>query len=114
MAKKYDLSIDKGSKYERTVSVQDDEGNARDLTGYSARLAIAKSYAVPTPVITLTVGSGITINAALGLVTFLLTDEQTDALTIRSGVYDLKIESVGGVEERILQGGVVLLPQVTT
>lgn len=110
LAKKVNLVIDQGSTFTRVVAVQNADGSARDLTGYTARMVIARSYAEPTPVVSLTPS----INTAQGMITISMTDEQTDALTIRSGVYDLKIESGAGVEERILQGGVVISPQVTS
>lgn len=113
MAKTYNLRIDQGSKHSFVVAVQDSNGVARNLTGYTAKLHIKKSKADASTVLELTEASGLAINAAAGLITVTITDEQTTAMTWESGVYDLKITSAGGDAERILEGGVVVSEQVT-
>jgi hypothetical protein len=112
MARTYNITIDSGSKFEFTVQVQNSDGTPRDLTGYTARMWIKKSRTASISEIQLANGSGITITPLTGMITVSMTDNQTEALTIKSGVYDLKIEAAG-LEERVLQGGVVLSPQVT-
>lgn len=50
-------------------------------------------------------GDGITLGDG-GRVDIVITDEAMDALTVRSGVYDLKYEHADGTEEWLLYGPV--------
>jgi hypothetical protein len=114
LARVYNINIDQGSKFQLSVQILNDDGTVRDLTGYVARMSIRKYRGAVASLLDLTSpSSGLTITPLAGTITINMTDEQTESLSIRSGVYDLKIES-GGLEERVIQGGVALSPQVTS
>lgn len=88
-------------------------GSPYDLTGCSARLQFRKAVTSPTAALSLTSGAGITLGGALGTVTFSVADTVTAALEAGVYVYDLEIETAGGVTSRWVQGKVNVSAEVT-
>ncbi len=103
------LYIDQGTDYTITVDVTDSAGDILDLTGYTATAQIRKTYTSSSLSATFTTS----ISAAAGQVTISLTDTQTSALEAGRYVYDLNIESAGGVKTRVIEGQAVVTPGVT-
>jgi hypothetical protein len=86
----------------------------RSLTGYVARLSIRRAVedAAAVLALTSTPSAGLTLTAATGTVAIALTAAQTAGLS-GTYVYDLEVESSGGVVTRLMQGRVHVSPQVT-
>lgn len=103
------LYIDQGTDYTITVDVTDSAGDILDLTGYTATAQIRKTYTSSS----LSATFFTSISAAAGQVTISLTDTQTSALEAGRYVYDLNIESAGGVKTRVIEGQAVVTPGVT-
>ena len=103
------LYIDQGTDYTITVDVTDSAGDVLDLTGYTATAQVRKTYTSSSLSATFTTS----INAAAGQVTISLTDTQTSALQAGRYVYDLNIQSGGGVKTRVIEGQAVVTPGVT-
>tara|TARA_B110000503_G_scaffold23959_1_gene37637 strand:+ start:219 stop:551 length:333 start_codon:yes stop_codon:yes gene_type:complete len=103
------LYIDQGTDYTITVDVTDSAGDILDLTDYTATAQIRKTYTSSSLSATFTTS----IAAAAGQVTISLTDTQTSALEAGRYVYDLNIESGGGVKTRVIEGQAVITPGVT-
>ena len=103
------LYIDQGTDYTITVDVTDSAGDILDLTGYTATAQIRKTYTSSSLSATFTTS----ITEAAGQVTISLTDTQTSALEAGRYVYDLNIESAGGVKTRVIEGQAVVTPGVT-
>jgi len=103
------LYIDQGTDYTITVDVTDSAGDILDLTDYTATAQIRKTYTSSSLSATFTTS----ITAAAGQVTISLTDTQTSALEAGRYVYDLNIESAGGVKTRVIEGQAVVTPGVT-
>ena len=103
------LYIDQGTDYTITVDVTDSAGDILDLTDYTATAQIRKTYTSSSLSATFTTS----ISAAAGQVTISLTDTQTSALEAGRYVYDLNIESSGGVKTRVIEGQAVVTPGVT-
>ena len=110
MAAIANLQIDQGATFTSDVTVKDANGNAFDLTGYTARAKLAKGYqsTKTRQDITTTIAS-----ATEGKVTLSLTADQTSALEDTRYVYDLEIVS-GAVVTRVIEGIISVRPQVTT
>jgi len=117
-AGKYDITIEQGAVFERTITVHD-----RDLTGYEARMHIRKTYDATTPLLTLTsdgVDGRITITPGTDS-TITLHVDATDTATLaladfhRGAPYDLELVPPAGEDdvERLLEGRVLLSPEVT-
>lgn len=110
MATVSNLAIDQGTTYTVTVGVTDDTGSARDLTGYTGRAQMRRSYYT-------TSNTAFTVsidNPDEGEIILSLTDNQTSGLKAGRYVYDLELEndSTGDVE-RILEGIVTVYPEAT-
>ena len=110
MAAIANLQIDQGATFTSDVTVKDANGNAFDLTGYTARAKLAKGYqsTKTRQDFTTTIAS-----ATEGKVTLSLTADQTTALEDTRYVYDLEIVN-GAVVTRVIEGIISVRPQVTT
>jgi hypothetical protein len=102
--------IDQARDFYLTAVYQDASGAPINLTGYTATFALASNYNGAT-VITLTVGSGITITPSTGTINLHATYSQT---AISEGTYvgELMITSGGGVETSLLKGNIVVKAKV--
>lgn len=113
------LPINQGSHNNITVEYEDGNGNAIDLTGYSARMQIRRHVNHPNTIISLTTasdtanGSGVTISGKAGKIDITITDEDSKDFDFTEGVYDIEIVSSGGEVLRLLEGPVDLFKEVT-
>jgi hypothetical protein len=113
MATKYNITIDKGSTFQMTLIWKDSSDTVIDLTGYSARMMIKQTHNDAAPIISLTSGSGITITALSGRLDFLISATATKNIAQFEAVYDVEVESSGGIVTRLVEGKVNLSPEVT-
>ena len=109
MAAVSNLSIDQGTTFSVTISVTDDTGSARNLTGYTGRARLKRSYYTNTnTAFTVTID-----NPTEGEVDISLTDTQTSSLKAGRYVYDVELVSNASTVERIVEGIVTIYPEVT-
>lgn len=104
-------AIDCGATYQCTVTWTDSNGNPINLTGYTARMKFKNKHG-GTTLASLTDSSGLTLGGALGTIAIAIPDETTATMS-GSGVYDLELESAGGVVTRVLEGSWEAKPEVT-
>lgn len=110
MATISNLFIDQNADFTTTVTVNDSNNSALDLTGYTAVGMVRKSYSSSTSTsFTIVFESPRT----LGQITMSLTDVQTGALSSGRYVYDLVITSSGGDKTRVVEGIATIKPSVT-
>lgn len=110
------LTILKGSSLDITATWKSG-GVAVNLTGYTAKMQVRARHGAADPaLLTLTHLDGITLGGAAGTVRIQRTAAQTAALTFASGVYDLELIAAADPPgtKRLLEGKVVVLPEVTT
>lgn len=91
-------------------------GSAVDLTDYSARLQVRESYAAGSALVSLTVGTGITLGGTAGTIGLEISAEDTAAFGFtrdRQFIYDLELESSSGNVTRLLEGKFLVYPEVT-
>jgi hypothetical protein len=101
--------VEQYATFSTTVNVEDSQGNAINLSGYSAASQIRKSYySTSANNFTATV-TGI----ANGEITLSMTAANTANLTPGRALYDLVITSPEGVKTRVVEGIVTVLPGVT-
>lgn len=107
------LTIDQGTTYSLSITVSGANANPLDLTGYTLRAQMRKSYGA-------TSYTAFTVTAAAdpttGELTISLTAVQTSALKAGRYVYDIEIVSpvVDGSEvTRVLEGIITVTPEVT-
>lgn len=112
MAGYYDLEIEQGATYSllMTWAISNVPVN---LTGYIARLQARIDVDETSTILSLTTGAGITLGGAAGTITLDRSAAQTAILPKGQFVYDLELESSGGVVTRLLQGELEISAEVT-
>lgn len=111
MAKDFTLKLERGSTYSLVVLYRDSDGNAVNLTGYTAKLQALQNLSDTTPAISLDEADGITITAASGRLDVEISAAITAALDAkRYAFYELQVTSPGSVVTRLLQGVVEVSP----
>jgi hypothetical protein len=109
-----DLFVEQGSTFNYTLTLTDNVGAPIDLTGYKARMQMRRAVQAQGSLITLTTENGrIAITPLTGVIVLTIEAEATAQLNFQTAVYDLEIESAGGIVTRIIQGKVTLSPEVT-
>lgn len=110
MAAVSNLSIDQGTTFTVTIGVTDTTGSARDLTGYTGRSQLRRSYYTNS-------NTSFTVsidNPTEGEIVLSLSASQTSSLKAGRYVYDLEIiESATAVVERVVEGIITVYPEVT-
>lgn len=84
-----------------------------NLTGFTVRMQIRESITSATPLLSLTVGDGITVTPLTGEILIEVADDVIAAWAWRYALYDLEIESPSGRTTRLLKGEVEVSPEVT-
>jgi hypothetical protein len=118
-AGKYTFIIEQGTTHEFTIVKKDSNGDAVDLTGYTARMQIRPDFADLTTTVYTTVsssiagdGTGLYITPESGSIDVLISAQVTEGFDFDTGFYDLELYS-GSIVERLLQGKVKINREVT-
>ncbi len=111
MAGSYTVVIEQGATYDPVMTYKDSVGNPINLTGYTFRGHMRKTVAAT--VVELDFALYVTLGGAAGTITFNIPDTVTDDLVPGNYVYDMELESAGGVTRRILEGAVRVVAEVT-
>jgi len=109
----YNINLDQGATFNRSIVVKDGDGNLFDFSGYSARMQIRSEVDATDVMVELTTENGrIALGGAAG--TIVLTIDADVTATMRyDGVYDLEIVNPSGAINRLLKGMVRLDYEVT-
>lgn len=110
MATISNLFIDQDADFTTTVTINDSNGSALDLTSYTALAMIRKTYQ-STSATTFT--STFASDRTTGQITISLTDTQTSALESGRYVYDLVITDSSGTKTRVVEGIATVNPSVS-
>lgn len=130
MTTRQNLTIRQGETWSWTYTVRDASGALVNLTGYTARMSVKRSYDADADVFLSTGadanGGTIVLGGAAGTVALSMTDEQTDAMEETSWwfapddlarcidfIYDLELVSALGAVTRLLEGIVTFHRSVT-
>lgn len=109
MATTYNLFLDQGTTFSANITAKDNSRNIRDLSGYTARSQMRRSYFSAN-----SVSFSATIpSPATGNVVIALTDAETANLKYGRYVYDVELVSSSNVVERLVEGIVVVNPEAT-
>jgi hypothetical protein len=119
MATSANLLIQQGTTYSARIAVKDADAAAINLSGYHTRGKARHSYGSTGVLIDLApaVVSGSPANwdsLASGLVDIALSASSTASLPVAQGVYDVEMYNDAGTVTRILQGKVLISPEVTS
>lgn len=110
MATISNLYIDQGSDYATIVTVTSATGAPLDLTGYTVKSQMRKSYSSSTAYsFTATVQ-----NSTLGQIRLALTSAQSETIPHGRWLYDVEITQTStGLKKRVVEGIVLVTPQIT-
>lgn len=110
-----DIVIEQGATLALTFTWQDQTETPVDLTGYSARMQIRETYDSDDYIVSLddSPGGGITLGGPLGSISIEIPSAITSTIPLMSAVYDIELESAGGVVTRFMQGAALISREVT-
>ena len=112
MAGEYNFTIEQGATFNLLMTWRIDNV-AVNLTGYIARLQARIDVGETDTILSLTTGAGITLGGAAGTISLDQTATQTALLPKGEYVYDLELQSSGGIVTRLLQGELNISAEVT-
>lgn len=104
MASLSNLYIDQGSDYQVTITVDD-----MDLTGYTVKAQMRKSYGSSTAYNF----DGDVSDGPAGQLTLSLLADDSSEMPAGRYLYDVEVTSSGGTKTRVVEGLVILNPQIT-
>jgi hypothetical protein len=114
MAGQKNFEVDQNATFSFVVEYKDDNGNAIDLTGASAKMQVRDVKGGTKLAVTLTSPSGgIVINGPLGKITVTLTPTQTNKLFYPKSVYDIMVIDSNTNKIKLLEGFMTLNRSVT-
>lgn len=109
MATTANIFIDGGANYSNIITVASSSGAPLDLTGYTTKSQMRKSYSSSTAYnFTASV-----FQAQQGKVRLELTAEQTGAIPPGRYLYDVEITSPSGNKTRVVEGIATVTPEIT-
>jgi hypothetical protein len=114
MAVQKNFEVDQNTTFTFIVEYKDNNGNAINLTGASAKLQVRDTKGGSKLAFTLTSpASGITIDPALGKLTIRMTPTQTSKLFYPKSSYDLMLTDSNAVKTKLIEGFLTLSRSVT-
>ena len=111
----YNTVIEKGATFELTVTYNDASGTAVDLTSWTVRMQVRETPGSGTTILTSSGGSPtivLTKNSS-GVISATVSATNTAALTPATAFYDIEAQNASGVVRRVLQGRIIISPEVT-
>jgi len=115
--KDIDLEIYQGATFNRAWEiVEEGTTSPMDLSGYTARMQIRAKIKDTDPLLELTTeNGGITIDATpeKTTITLYIPPDETEALTVSKGVYDLELVDLALDVYRLMQGEITIHKEVT-
>jgi hypothetical protein len=107
----YDIIINQGETFTRTLNIEEPEGTPLDITSYTFASQIKKNKTDTSALDAFTFTLSDPTN---GVVTMSLTDTETSALPSIIGFYDVEMTRTDTTKVRILEGRVTITQEVTT
>lgn len=112
----YPLILPRGSRYERTFHLEDEDGVVISLAGREPKLQIRRDYENDTPVLTLPDDyehGELYVEEAPDTHQLKLVFYGSGLDGFDSGVFDIRLEDLDGNFERLMQGTVFIDPDAT-
>jgi hypothetical protein len=116
MSTEYNIVIDQGETWIKSITWKDSGGVPYDLSDYGARMMVRKHYAdndKGQPLVSLTDTDGITLGAAVDNIVITIEDSVTETIPGATYYYDLELISPSQEVTKLLRGKVTVLPEVT-
>jgi hypothetical protein len=110
MATISNIFIDQGADFSTTVTISDSNGDALDLSSYTALAQVRKTYESTTST---AFAATFASDRTTGQITISLTDTQTSDLESGRYVWDLLITDALGTKTRVVEGIATVNPSVS-
>ena len=110
MATISNIFIDQDANFSTTVTINDSDSAALNLTGYTAAAQLRKSHLSSSAT---SFTSAFASDRTTGQLTLTLTSTQTGALSRGRYVYDVVITASGGTKTRVVEGTATVNPSVS-
>jgi hypothetical protein len=110
-AAKLNLTVEQGATFSKRLVWKDKNRRPINITGWTARMQIRKIVADPNLILELSTANGRIVFTAAGTIELRLTAQETS--TLQAGVYDLEMVAPDGSVTRLVEGKVVVSPEVT-
>jgi hypothetical protein len=110
------LSMYQGASFDYNLVWNTTQGTVTspvNLTNWSARMQMRTSYNATDTALSLTSGTGITLGGTAGSILIEATATQTAAIEAGPYVYDLELVSPASVVTRLVEGTIIVDPEVT-
>jgi tRNA A37 threonylcarbamoyltransferase TsaD len=110
-----DICVFQGATFNQTLFYETGEPSAPvNLAGFTAKMHIRSKPESKALILELSTDNGrIVLNEATGSIRLFISDSDTASLSVcDKAVYDLELYN-GGITTRILQGNVIISPEVT-
>lgn len=110
----YNVTLEQGATFTRTITYNEPGGSPVDLTGFTAAMDLRASYNSEEAILTLTTENGrIALGGVAGTITLTIdAEDMADLVGPADGVYDLELYT-GGTVIRLLQGTWTISPEAT-
>ena len=112
MAGSYNFTIEQGATFNLLMTWKIDNVPV-NLTGYTARLQARIDVDETETILSLTTGAGITLGGAAGTITLDQSAAQTAVIPAGTYIYDLEMVAGTGTVTRLVQGELIVSPEVT-
>lgn len=119
----YDLEMNQGSTFELYLTVNEANGNTKNLAGYTAAMQIRSTYSSSTAAETLSSANGeIVIAPSVGKINVTLSAARTANIKVDMNnkkpprstyVYDMELSDAAGKTFKLLYGDVIVYGEVT-
>jgi hypothetical protein len=112
-AARHDFTIEQGTTWRRTIEYKDSVGAPIVLTGWTARMQVRSRHGSAATLLSLTSTPAAGISIASNVLTVVATAAQTAVLPVGRSVYDLELVSPAGEVTRLIEGSILVDPEVT-
>lgn len=107
------LTFSQGATWKLALTYTNAQGVPVNLTNYTARMQARSSYDSTAVALNLTSGSGITLGGTAGSINLLVAASTTATIGAAQYVYDMELISDSNEVTRLLEGTLVVTPEVT-
>jgi hypothetical protein len=111
MSGKYNIAAKQGATFSKTFTVSND-GTPWNLTGYSGRMQVRRSFSDSTKLVNLVSPTNITLSN-VGVIAVTISASVMATVPAGRWLYDLEVQSPGGEVYRVLEGRFTVTPEVT-
>jgi hypothetical protein len=108
----YHITAPQGATFRLVFTVSID-GVPVDYSTYSARMQVRPSSNSSTKILDLSSTAGDIVLNSSGQISITASSADMSAATPGRHVYDIEVESFGGIVDRILEGKFIVTPEVT-